>query len=271
MPVKRACDVCFRRKIQCIKPDPNLPCEWCADHNLECAVTRESQRKRPDDLGTLISHVQALTRRVNELEKTVQQLRSCVGASPALNSHITPLSTATTATAQASPPSLTPQAHQPLRSVENEICFGQHWYFKGVPIFSERGVDWMASKIGERPELNNFRLFGTRPSDAVSQLRLALPERQIVEGILNSATVGETVDLAYNSQIPHTQGQSEAFILAAVAMCFKFQSSEETSNLFETDAYANNAQSYLVQSSQKSTPKALQTAVMLVRTSELIS
>ena len=67
MPVKRACDVCFRRKvtfpyrfinsqslltvkIQCIKPDPNLPCEWCADHNLDCAVTRESQRKRPDDL-----------------------------------------------------------------------------------------------------------------------------------------------------------------------------------------------------------------------------
>ncbi|RFN45493.1 hypothetical protein FIE12Z_10255 [Fusarium flagelliforme] len=278
MPVKRACDVCFRRKIQCIKPDPNVPCEWCADHDLECAVTRESQRKRPDDLGTLITHVQALTRRVTELEKTVQQLRSSIGASPAFNSHITPLSTTTTTTAQSSSPSLTPQAYQPVRQVRNEICFGQHWYFKGVPIFFGKGVDWMASKIGERPELNNFRLFGTQTSDAVSHPRLTLPERQILEELLSSflysewpsiypvidhATIGDIVELAYNPQTLHTQGQSETFILAAVAMCSKFQSSEEISTLFEVDAYANRAQSYLVQSSQKSTPEALQTVVML--------
>jgi hypothetical protein len=136
----------------------------------------------------------------------------------------------------------------------------------------------MASKIGERPELNNFRLFGTQSSDAVSYPRLTLPERQILEELLSSflysewpsiypvidhATIGDIVELAYNPQILHTQGQSETFILAAVAMCSKFQSSEEISTLFEVDAYANKAQSFLLQSSQKSTPEALQTAVML--------
>jgi len=138
----------------------------------------------------------------------------------------------------------------------------------------------MASKIGERPELNNFRLFGTQSSDALSHPRLTLPERQILEELLSSflysewpaiypvidhATIGDIVELAYNPQTLHTQEQSETFILAAVAMCSKFHSSEEISTLFEVDAYANRAQSYLVQSSQKSTPEALQTALMLVR------
>jgi hypothetical protein len=81
--------------------------------------------------------------------------------------------------------------------------------------------------------------------------------------VIDTATIGEIVDLAYNPQTLHTQGQSETFILAAVAMCSKFQSSEEISTLFEVDAYANRAQSYLVQSSQRSTPEALQTALML--------
>ncbi|RBR23147.1 uncharacterized protein FIESC28_04142 [Fusarium coffeatum] len=226
--------------------------------------------------GTLITHVQALTRRVTELEKTVQQLRSSVEVSPAFNNQITPLSSATTETAQASSPSLTPQPYQSVRQVKNDLCFGQYWYFKGVPIFSEKGVDWMASKIGERPELNNFRLFGTQHSDHVSHPRLALPERQIVEELLSSfmysewssiypiidpATIGETVESAYNPQTLHRHGTTETFVLAAVALCSKFQSTDE--NSFEGDTYANKAQSYLTQSSQEGTVENLQTALML--------
>ena len=137
----------------------------------------------------------------------------------------------------------------------------------------------MASKIGERSQLNNFRLFGTQRSDNVSHPRLTLPERHVVEELLSSfmysewssiypimdpATIGETVESAYNPQSLHRHETTETFVLAAVTLCSKFQSSEET-NSFEGDTFANKVQSYLTRSSQERTVESLQTALMLVR------
>ena len=140
----------------------------------------------------------------------------------------------------------------------------------------------MASKIGKRPDLNIFRLFGTQPSsEYVPHSRLALPERQVVEELLSSflhsqwqsmypvmdpAAIEEVISAAYSPQTVYRQGKSEAFVLAAVAMCSKFQNAE-ASTLLEGSIYANKAQSHLIQNPQESTTEILEMSIMLVSSS----
>ncbi|KAG7142142.1 hypothetical protein HYQ45_001419 [Verticillium longisporum] len=48
MPPRRACDICFKRKIQCAIPSPGAPCNWCSHQNIACTFEREPQRKKQD-------------------------------------------------------------------------------------------------------------------------------------------------------------------------------------------------------------------------------
>jgi hypothetical protein len=283
MPIKRACDVCFKRKIQCIRTNPNLPCEWCSDHNLECALRREVQRKKPDDIPSILNHVQALSRRVTELENTVEQLRSLTnGTTPVFQSQNTPLSLpGTVNTAQTTPLSPLPQ-HGAGSAAQHRAFLGQHWYFKGVPLFSEKGTDWMASKIGQRPALGAFRLFGSHSfAPDPFQPRAELPQREVVHEVLDSwlssdwqrlypvldpSLILGTIEAAYTlpptQETIHRQRTAEACILAAMAIC-SLNSECEMSELLEGDAYANTAHSYLAQLSDSSTLETLETVLML--------
>ncbi|KAH6966071.1 hypothetical protein EDB82DRAFT_319368 [Fusarium venenatum] len=282
MPVKRACDVCFKRKIQCTRTNPNLPCEWCFDHNLECVLQREAQRKKSDDLPSILNHVQALTRRVTELENTVEQLRSAVnGITPVFQSQNTPLSLPGTVNTQASP--LSPQPHHAGSAAQHRAFLGQHWYFKGVPLFSEKGTDWMSSKIGQRPNLGKFRLFGSLSFPPTPfQPRAELPEREIVNEVLeswlssdwqrlypvlDSLLVPGTIEAAYtlppSQETIHRQKTAEACILAALAICSR-ASGYEIPELLEGDAYANLAHSYLAQVSDGGNLETLEALLLLV-------
>lgn len=282
MPIKRACDVCFKRKIQCIRTNPNLPCEWCSDHNLECVLRREAQRKKPDDISSILNHVQALTRRVTELENTVDQLRSYLNVTtPAFHSQNTPLSLpGTVNTTQITP--LSPQPHHAGSAAQHRVFLGQHWYFKGVPLFSEKGIDWMSSKIGQRPALGKFRLFGSYSSPpSLFQPRVELPDRDVVHEVLDawlssdwqclypvldSSLVVGTIEAAYtllpNQETIHRQRTAEACLLAALAI-YSLMTEHEMPELLEGDAYANTAHSYLAQVSDASNFETLETVLML--------
>ncbi|KAG7105297.1 hypothetical protein HYQ44_016609 [Verticillium longisporum] len=69
MPPRRACDICFKRKIQCAIPSPGAPCNWCSHQNIACTFEREPQRKK-QDLATS-NAIRGLHRRIQQLEATL--------------------------------------------------------------------------------------------------------------------------------------------------------------------------------------------------------
>ncbi|EGU85028.1 hypothetical protein FOXB_04448 [Fusarium oxysporum f. sp. conglutinans Fo5176] len=169
--------------IQCIKPDPEQPCEWCAHHDLECAVKRESQRKS-DVSAALSSHVQSLERRVSELEAALLQMRSEIRSSAV--SALTPTVNLTSpcsilgTQSDASSSCITTYSQQDSAGSGNTAnatptaiwtCLGQHWYFKGIPINSAKGY--------------GFRLFGSQAGNhSTSTALFSFPDRHTVEEFL---------------------------------------------------------------------------------------
>jgi hypothetical protein len=199
------------------------------------------------------------------------------------HSQTTPLSLPSTVnTAQATP--ISPQPHHAGITAQYRTFLGQHWYFKGVPLFSEKGIDWMSSKIGQRPALGKFRLFGSHSSPlSPFQPRAELPERETVHELLESwmssdgqllypvldpDLVQETVEAAYAlSQDPVTyqrQRTAEACILAFLALSSLFKSDDTVPDLLDGNVYANSSHSYLTQTFEGSTMETLETVVMLV-------
>ncbi|KAJ4210846.1 hypothetical protein NW759_013150 [Fusarium solani] len=43
---KRACDLCYSKKISCDRTDQNLACDWCRHHHLVCTFNRVQANKR---------------------------------------------------------------------------------------------------------------------------------------------------------------------------------------------------------------------------------
>ncbi|KAL7967432.1 fungal-specific transcription factor domain-containing protein [Trichoderma sp. SZMC 28014] len=43
---RRACDACYKRKIQCDRSDPDEQCNWCLHHGLHCTINRIRGRKK---------------------------------------------------------------------------------------------------------------------------------------------------------------------------------------------------------------------------------
>ncbi|KAJ4176964.1 hypothetical protein NW755_014131 [Fusarium falciforme] len=70
MPPRRACDVCYKRKIQCIINTQGDPCDWCGSQGVACTFDRVIQ-KDPNK-RTTSDVVQELSRRVETLEEALQ-------------------------------------------------------------------------------------------------------------------------------------------------------------------------------------------------------
>ncbi|KAK0385623.1 hypothetical protein NLU13_6800 [Sarocladium strictum] len=179
MPRRRACDVCYRRKIQCLIDRPGQPCDWCTSQRLQCTFARVIQ-KDPNK-KTVADNVQALSRRVKELEEALQaaqqgdaRLRSAPGferaSLPAATSGISaqgpsPLSrplvsSHSTASSPLSNSVTSPHDYQAGTSAGLSRCqLGSNWYFKGVGILSSRGREWISDGAGQRAFLERFNVF----------------------------------------------------------------------------------------------------------------
>ncbi|KAI8408936.1 hypothetical protein FOFC_11887 [Fusarium oxysporum] len=70
MPPRRACDTCYKRKIQCLIKTQGDPCDWCDSQGLTCTFDRVIQ-KDPNK-RTTSDVVQELSRRVETLEEALQ-------------------------------------------------------------------------------------------------------------------------------------------------------------------------------------------------------
>ncbi|KAF4435111.1 transcriptional regulatory [Fusarium acutatum] len=187
MPPRRACDGCFKRKIQCIRPDPEAPCQRCAKLHLECASNRESSNKA-NPKTALENQVATLESRVTQLEAYLMQIRSEIGPSS-----VTPATTSLSTLRSNSEDTtgcISPYFQQKSSNASSEslwTCLGHHWYFKGIPINSTQGREWISSKVGESISLDDFRLFGSQKHRfSSSSPPFTFPERQTIEAFLNS-------------------------------------------------------------------------------------
>ncbi|KAF5635312.1 uncharacterized protein FTJAE_6475 [Fusarium tjaetaba] len=188
MPPRRACDTCYKRKIQCLIKTQGDPCDWCDSQGLTCTFDRVIQ-KDPNK-RTTSDVVQELSRRVETLEEALQ-----TALTNSTNMSIggpSPWSEPTSLRFASSPitrqPVISPIGVSPtIRSkAVYKLCrchIGTNWYFKGIGILSDRGWQWISDGAGERVFLENFDIFGNPApplgSVSFSETPRVLPPRAI--------------------------------------------------------------------------------------------
>ncbi|KAF5632725.1 transcriptional regulatory [Fusarium sp. NRRL 52700] len=184
----------------------------------------------------LASQVETLENRVAQLEAYLIQVRSEI-----LNA--TPVATTVPAsrgdsedTAGCISPYLQ-QEPENAASVSLWTCLGQHWYFKGIPINSAQGREWISSKVGETVSLDGFRLFGSHKHHFSSSSPVfTFPERQMIEAFLNShftspwrllypivdpELIEETLTAAYSES-----ESAQVCLLVFMALCSRLKGSK---------------------------------------------
>ncbi|KAL7795781.1 hypothetical protein V8C37DRAFT_373415 [Trichoderma ceciliae] len=184
MPPIRACDVCFKRKIQCCRPGPSLPCNWCAHQKLACTFSREkrtitAKRTKARDTDTL-----KLLGQIKQLESALAQantpqchtaVESPSGMKDLKLSIVDEGSiyeiSETEERSKDSHTQVLPLARQASQTFEHSIhahivfatrLFGQNWYHRGLPIVSEIGLDWITSRTDRNTAALRSHLCGGR-------------------------------------------------------------------------------------------------------------
>ncbi|CVK87686.1 uncharacterized protein FMAN_05412 [Fusarium mangiferae] len=266
MPPRRACAGCFKRKIQCIRSDPERQCERCAKLHLDCASNREPHSRK----DVLANQVAKLESRVAELEASLVQMRSEISTTPAAISLSTLRGNSEDTTGCISP--YLQQNFTGAASVSLWTCIGQHWYFKGIPINSAQGREWLSSKIGQSVTLDGFHLFGSQKHHFSSASPpFTFPEKRTIEAFLTSyftspwrllypvidaALVEDTLEAAYAGS-----KSAQVCLLAFIALCSRLKGSRV--QLDDSDVYIRASHSYLPDILGQSTVESLQTVIML--------
>ncbi|KAI0425414.1 hypothetical protein F5Y09DRAFT_101705 [Xylaria sp. FL1042] len=205
MTRKRACDVCYKRKIQCSISNPESPCEWCDEHNLSCTFDRESQKKKRRRLR--LSDVEGLFQRVEQLESALAEKRTNHLAhrpGPPENERQASPSSDNEDDIVQSEGSLSPRipfaatesTESPLTLVPIEaqltyLSFGQnpaigvplsqYWYSRGIPLLSDRGRRYMHSKTSQDSTVERLRVVKCPPHLQPAALPLRYSNRELWE------------------------------------------------------------------------------------------
>ncbi|KAF5645106.1 hypothetical protein F52700_2306 [Fusarium sp. NRRL 52700] len=165
MPPRRACDTCYKRKIQCLIKTQGDPCDWCDSQGLTCTFDRVIQ-KDPNK-RTTSDVVQELSRRVETLEEALQTAltnstnMSVGGPSPwSEPASLRFASSPITRQPVISPIGVSPSTRSKAVYKLCRCHIGTNWYFKGIGILSDRGWQWISDGAGERVFLDNFDIFG---------------------------------------------------------------------------------------------------------------
>ncbi|KAF5688007.1 hypothetical protein FDENT_5061 [Fusarium denticulatum] len=194
MPPRRACDICYKRKIQCLIKTQGDPCDWCDSQGLTCTFDRVIQ-KDPNK-RTTSDVVQELSRRVETLEEALQtaltnSTNMSVGG-PSPWSEPTSLrfaSSPITRQPVISPIGVSPTTRSKAVYKLSRCHIGTNWYFKGIGILSDRGWQWISDGAGERVFLENFDIFGNPApplgSVSFSETPRVLPPRAICAHVVD--------------------------------------------------------------------------------------
>ncbi|KAL1962343.1 hypothetical protein VTN77DRAFT_9756 [Rasamsonia byssochlamydoides] len=288
--IARACDSCYKKKIQCDAAVPQ--CNWCKHHDLPCTFNRVvgGNRKKKNG-GTNRQHraEMHLAERIERIEKLLtSNLTPEAGTRPPTHQH-------TIAAAQVSPPVIKQHPFGP--------CFGKLHFagynlgeissHNGIPLFSSEGQKWVQSRTGERatfeklcafgpPWQNQHRFYTASIPAEFHRLQgsVQLPDRKIVEEYLSTYRSSifrlvfpfidpilfqETLRLAYEPrQAPMSVGSASAkscvYAFLAVASLFNLDGATQ---LVDSEACSVKAQCFTPQLVQETTIDGLQSAIML--------
>ncbi|PLB53971.1 hypothetical protein P170DRAFT_451880 [Aspergillus steynii IBT 23096] len=273
MPPRRACDVCYKRKIQCLIRAPGDPCDWCKSQGQTCTFDRVIQ-KDPNK-RTTSDVVQELSHRVEKLEDALRSALSTntpAGPSPwsegpflEESSRIPYFSTSlATVTGQRSALSL-PTAPTTAGTPRSEPAYklsrcqvGNNWYFKGVGLLSSRGRQWISEGTGQSVFLENFDLFdnpvGARPcltSPFLPERARSLPPEPtcndlfdiflrsktfIVFPILDGGLFEDAIARAYDTASDGlSRASTEACLWAMIALAVRTEEAQQLDSLPEAE------------------------------------
>ncbi|KAJ5806473.1 uncharacterized protein N7503_004075, partial [Penicillium pulvis] len=180
---------------------PDGPCEWCIHRDLECTFNRERPRKkRRNSLNT--RDLETLSRRVDQLEKALAHAQSLAilshGASTqdsieTIDTNCTGLSGHRSSPESALEPTNDCNSPTNSDSAKNSVSvsqLGPNWYFEGIPVSSEAGLQWISTRTGQPVTGTEFRIsdlkcaFSKALRSSISPKLCELPEQEVTRRIL---------------------------------------------------------------------------------------
>ncbi|KAH0495727.1 hypothetical protein TgHK011_009258 [Trichoderma gracile] len=274
MPPIRACDTCFRQKIQCLRPDPRLPCNWCSHHNFTCTITRQDTRrskKRNDREERLLNRIKQLEQALAERDTprhvhVTESSRRLESAPCALHDKAF--------LGKTKDPSCEDDGVHPHIVIASYL-FAQNWYHRGFPIVSETGLKWIASRtrFGTTAlkafclsEESSQILCGSWPTPGgkpVPPMAMSMPDRSLVEAwlaslpgsafqvlfpALDKVLFQETIEAAYHYRHPilHPEALSaRACLWATLAIVALLRKSGHFSTLLSREMCGERAQYFV--------------------------
>ncbi|KAI9154757.1 ABC-transporter-regulating transcription factor [Paramyrothecium foliicola] len=282
MPFKRACDICYKRK--CITPTPDLPCNWCTHQKIPCTFDRAVKKKnraKPGDVQELFSRIDKLESalaeatayiRANKVQDAQEAREAYADPIPQLPTPGSPATTTTSPHSNAAQ-SLSSTAKGDLRNLAfGQVGgpgnhFGLNWFYKGLPILSDQGQQWISSKTGHNVDLGKYQLLGSQAPSEFSLPNLVAPSlgatdlpsrvrtepaiRSWLESplwlqapIVDKSRFHEVFELAYSSPIQEQakeQHTARACVLAALAVATCVRSNEQFTLTLNGDELASQA------------------------------
>ncbi|KAI9151535.1 ABC-transporter-regulating transcription factor [Paramyrothecium foliicola] len=173
---KRACDLCYKKKIQC--DGDGTQCDWCTHHDLVCTYNRPSKKRTASATGT---SDQSLSKRIERLELILNAAKQLGHAQEGDPGH-KPSADVTQKLDRLLRISEAPETHEStpghdpagdeglLDDAGNDfqVFHLGKFYLAGyhiggigsrncLPSFSPAGYDWIYSKTGEEPRFDKLR------------------------------------------------------------------------------------------------------------------
>ncbi|EHK21433.1 uncharacterized protein TRIVIDRAFT_180483 [Trichoderma virens Gv29-8] len=218
---RRACDACYKRKIQCDRSEHDELCNWCRHHDLPCTLNRIRGRKKKTKAKAIKQGAQI---------PPAASPSAAPSAAPSAVPHAVPHAD--------SPASLAPSDgssnfHRKITHGRCTVCrtndssgsprqlgaapLGQVWFSgqkfafvcsrNGIPHFTSLGEQWIYSRTGLWPNFRNEDAFAFKettnhaPSAALALKSLSgltkqaeiqkLPERWITQALLETFTTSD--------------------------------------------------------------------------------
>ncbi|WXC59290.1 hypothetical protein SNK03_005165 [Fusarium graminearum] len=327
MVQKKACDACHKRKIQCDLTDSDAPCNWCQHHNLACTFDRvRGRRKQAARSRSKQTSESSLSERLRKVEEALAQTLASQSdplsrvskhftssslpvhdhsESPTIENGKKPTPVVVTqpdpsdssmadSESIVQPESLTTFVPSPSAVSYGQLHFdGCHFghlsQHNGLPLISDQGKEWIASKTGEQVRFETGRQLRPPLSTPLSTHRFTdphdlytLPDRTVVETIwhvfsnssfrlvfpvVDPELFYDTINLAYMSwsgETPSLEHMSQmACVLAFASMIPLFQGSLVDLPPVDTDICAAKARYILTDVLEGPNLATLQVAFML--------
>ncbi|KAK9319400.1 hypothetical protein V1517DRAFT_332708 [Lipomyces orientalis] len=292
----RACDSCYRKKIQCDAAPKQ--CNWCKHHDLDCTFDRVIGGSRKKKKNGPLKDQRSSTRLAERIERIEELLsKTIANQKDATSGPIDNQSSQGSLSSSLSSNNPHPSAIGPCLGRLHFAGYnlGQISSLNGLPLLSPEGQEWVWTKTGQRgafeklcafgPPWQRHRQFHTSPASSEimrSHLSVDLPDRAAVEEyvsvyrassiravfpIIDLVLFNETLRMAYESppETIHPYGvvSAKATVLAFLSFVQIFNLDTQTPLQMDGEAYAAKSQSLAPQLVPELTLDCLQTNIML--------